>query len=88
MHATSLVMSTNSPECYSECSCGWRTETLHRRDMQQAMDAEQEHMREALKAINPVVKAKIDELIETGDRRGVTPELVQDVMSIVGDPKD
>jgi hypothetical protein len=84
MHATSLVMSTKSPECYSECSCGWRTETFHRRDTQRAMDAEQEHMREVLNAVNPVVKAKLDELIETGNKHGVTPELVQDVQTVIG----
>ena len=84
MHAASLVMSTNSLECYSKCSCGWRTETLHRRDVQQAMDAEQEHMREALTVVNPIVKAKLTELVETGDKHGVTPELVDDVKSVLG----
>ena len=46
--------------------------------------AEREHM-DAV--INPVVAAKIDELVETGNRHGVTPELIEDVISVIGDPR-
>jgi hypothetical protein len=37
--------------------------------------------------LHPVVAAKIDELIETGNRHGVTPELIDDVTKVIGDPR-
>lgn len=57
-----------------------------RRPSPEIQALEEEHMREH-HPLHPVVAAKIDELIETGNRHGVTPELIDDAVSVIGDPR-
>ncbi|MGH3549021.1 MAG: hypothetical protein ACRDQU_13100 [Pseudonocardiaceae bacterium] len=86
VHRPGYVQDLKTGLFTAECQCGWKGPGPARMSQEHlaAMDATiSAHIEDN---IHPVVQAKLDELIETGDSRGVTPELMDDVLGIIGRP--
>jgi hypothetical protein len=80
-----LVQDLHTGALRGQCRCGWftpwaRPTVANLKHLEDTIDAHRPRL-------DPVVRAKLDELIETGNEAGVDATLVRDLVTLIATAK-